>query len=92
MYKRLKDVPQDFAGKEIAVKLAEALPEPAWAAGVLSSLGCPTRFSQLGVPEDVVRDMLFNCWKIRDRYTVMTLYRENDLMRSAADELISLFY
>ena len=92
MYKRLKDVPQDFAGKEIAVKLAEALPEPAWAAGVLSSLGCPTRFSQIGVPEDVVRDMLFNCWKIRDRYTVMTLYRENDLMRSAADELISLFY
>lgn len=92
MYRRLKDVPQQFPGKQTVVSLAEQLPSPGWVADVLSSLGCPTRFSQIGVSEDTVRDMLFNCYKIRDRFTIMTLYHRYDLMRGAADELISLFY
>ena len=39
-----------------------------------------------------MRDMLFNCDKIRDRFTVMTLYHKYGLMQDAADELISLYY
>ena len=92
MYKRIRGIAQDFEGKETVVRLAEGLPEPSWVASVLSSLGCPTRFSQLGVSEDTVREMLFNCYKIRDRFTIMTLYNKFDLMRSAADELIGMFY
>lgn len=92
MYKRLKEVREDFEGKETVLRLADALPEPEWAASVLSALGCPTRFSEIGVSEDTVRDMLFNCYKIRDRFTIMTLYHRYDLMRGAADELISLYY
>lgn len=92
MYKRVKEIPQDFAGKDTVVALAEGLPEPGWVASVLSSLGCPTRFSQIGVSEDTVRDMLFHCYKIRDRFTIMTLYNKYDLMKGAADELIGLYY
>ena len=36
--------------------------------------------------------MLFNCYKIRDRFTIMTLYHERGLMEGAADELTDLFY
>lgn len=92
MYKRLKDLHEDFEGKETVIGLAEALPEPEWVAGVLSSLGCPTRFSELGVAADTVRDMLFNCYKIRDRFTIMTLYNKFGLMKGAADELMDLYY
>ena len=92
MYKRIKDIPQDFEGKETAIRLAEPLPSPEWAASVLASLGCPTKFSDLGIAKDTMRDMLFNCYKIRDRFTVMTLYHKYGLMQDAADELISLYY
>ena len=92
MYKRLKDLREDFEGKETVIGLAEVLPEPEWVAGVLSSLGCPTRFSELGVAADTVRDMLFNCYKIRDRFTIMTLYNKFGLMKGAADELMDLYY
>ena len=92
MYERLREIPDLFEGKECVVKLAEQLPSPDWAASVLASLGCPVRFSEIGVSEDTVRDMLFNCYKIRDRFTVMTLYHNYGLMDKAADELIGLYY
>ena len=92
MYKRVARIPEGFAGKETVMRLAEPLPEPGWVASVLSSLGCPTKFSQIGVSEDTVRDMPFQCYKIRDRFTIMTLYHKYDLMRGAADELIAQFY
>lgn len=92
MYKRIAFVPQDFPGKETVAALAESLPEPEWVAGVLSALGCPTRFSEIGVSRDTVRDMLFNCYKIRDRFTIMTLYNRYGLMKDAADELMEQFY
>ena len=92
MYHRLAGCGKDFAGKEVAVCEAEKLPPYTYVRDVLYSLGCPTRFSEIDVSEDTVRDMLRNCYKIRDRFTIMTLYHNNDLMTSAEDELISLFY
>ena len=92
MYGRIKDIPEDFEGKETVAELAAGLPSPESVAAVLAAFGCPTRFSELGIAKDTMRDMLFNCYKIRDRFTVMTLYHEHDLMKGAADELIGRFY
>lgn len=92
MYGRIKDIPEDFEGKETVAELAAGLPSPESVAAVLAAFGCPTRFSELGIAKDTMRDMLFNCYKIRDRFTIMTLYHEHDLMKGAADELIGRFY
>ena len=92
LYKRIAALAEEFEGKEIAAALAVPLPTPEWAAEQLAAFGCPTRFSEIGVPKDVFRDMLFNCYKIRDRFTIMTLYHERGLMEGAADELTDLFY
>ena len=92
MYHRLAGVEQEFPGKDVVLAEAEKLPQPSFVRDVLASLQCPTRFSEIGVSEDTVRDMLFNCYKIRDRFTVMTLYNRYGLMRGAADELIAEFY
>lgn len=92
MYHRLAETDRGFPGKEEVLREAEKLPPPEFVRDVLASLQCPTRFSQIGVSEDTVRDMLFNCYKIRDRFTIMTLYNRYDLMREAADALIAEFY
>ncbi len=92
LYKRIAGLKEDFAGKAEAAALAVPLPTPEWAARQLASFGCPTRFSEIGVPKDVFRAMLFNAHTIRSRFTVLTLYHEHGLMEGAADELTELFY
>ena len=92
MYKRILERDLSFEGQEIVARLAAPLPAPEEVARILQALGCPTRFSQIGVSKDTVRDMLFNCYKIRDRFTIMTLYNKYGLMKGAADELMDLYY
>ena len=92
MYHRLEEISAEFPGKEIVVREAKELPLHTYVHDILASLGCPTRFSQIDVSKDTVRDMLYNCYKIRDRFTIMTLYHQYGLMADAEDELIELFY
>ncbi len=91
LYHNLKKFPA-FPGAERVYAEAEKLPESGYVLGILGSLGCPTRFSQLGVSRETVRRMLFEAYKIRDRYTILTLYCGRGLMQSAADEILDLFY
>ena len=92
MYKRILEKDLSFEGQEIVARLAAPLPSPEEVARILHAMGCPTRFSQIGVSKDTVRDMLFNCYKIRERFTIMTLYNKYGLMKGAADELMDLYY
>ena len=83
---------RDFAGKETVLKEAEGLPESGFVLSTLEKLQCPTRFSQLGVSPETVRTMFFEAYKIRDRFTILTLYNEEGLMKGTADELMEKFY
>ncbi len=81
-----------FEGCERVYAEAEKLPSVAWAEGVLASLGCPTKFSGIGVSRATVRQMFFEAYKIRPRFTILTLYCERGFMQDAADELLARFY
>ena len=82
-----------FAGKERVCAAAEHLPAPEYVENILAQFACPTRFSQLGVSRETVRTMFFEAYKIRDRFTVLTLYCTRGLMTEAvADELLERFY
>lgn len=83
---------RDFAGKETVLKEAEGLPSSGFVLSTLEKLQCPTRFSQLGVSPETVRTMFFEAYKIRDRFTILTLYNEEGLMQDTADELMEKFY
>ena len=83
---------RDFKGKEIVLKEAEGLPESEFVLSTLGRLGCPTRFSELGVSPETVRTMFFEAYKIRDRFTILALYNEEGLMKDTADELMEKFY
>ena len=92
LYKRVAALAQEFAGKEIAAALAVPLPSPEWAAEQLASFGCPTRFSEIGVPEETFRAMLLHAHELRDRFTILTLYNRNGLTEGMLGELTELFY
>lgn len=92
LYHTLKDR-APFRGCEKVYAEAEKLPKAEEVLNTLKSLGCPTRFSALGVSQGTVRDMLKNAYKIRDRFTILTLYCTFGLMTERViDELIEKFY
>lgn len=91
LYHTLKDR-EPFEGSGRVCEEAEGLPSSEYVLGILGALGCPVRFSELGVSRETVRNMLFDAYKIRDRYTILTLYCTKGLMRSAADEIVERFY
>ena len=81
-----------FEGCERVYALAETLPSPDMAEQTLRALGCPTRFCEIGIDEDTMRRMLFEAYRIRDRFTVLTLYCTKGWMTRAADEIIGKYY
>lgn len=81
-----------FDGDEKCAALAASLPKPEYAINVLKSFGCPTRFSQIEAPKDVVYNMLFEAYKLRDRFTVLRLYNEYGFIKACADEIMDRFY
>ena len=91
LYKTLASRPA-FDGCEKVYAEAEKLPSPDYAENVLKSLSCPTRFSELGISQDTMRNMLFEAYKIRDRFTVLTLYCTKGWMDSAADEIMEKYF
>lgn len=91
LYRTLKDRPA-FAGCERVYAEAEKLPKSEYVLDILQKLGCPTRFSQLDVEKDTVRKMFREAYRIRDRFTILTLYCEYGFMERAIDELTERFY
>lgn len=91
LYETLKSRPA-FEGCERVYAEAEKLPGHAYAEEVLASLGCPTRFSQLDVGADTVRRMFLEAYKIRDRFTILTLYCTRGWMDTVVDELMERFF
>lgn len=81
-----------FEGCERVYAEAEKLPSSEKVLEILGGLGCPTRFSELGVSRETVRRMLFEAYRIRDRFTILTLYCTRGFMESAADEILEKFY
>ena len=91
LYETLRSRPA-FEGCERVYAEAAKLPGHTYAEEVLASLGCPTRFSQLDVEADTVRRMFLEAYKIRDRFTILTLYCTKGWMDTVADELMERFY
>ena len=72
--------------------LCETLPRWQDVRDLLAGLGCPVRFSEIGVREQVMRDMIEQAHTVRDRYTVLTLVHELGLSKSLTPALLAHFY
>ena len=91
LYKNLQHMPR-FSGCEYVYEEAEKLPTVAETENILSSLDCPVRFSSIGVGKETLRRMLFEAYRIRDRFTILTLYCTHGFMEKIADSVVERFF
>ncbi len=77
---------------EAVYALCDTLPRYEHVRDLLAGLGCPVRFSEIGVREQTMRDMIHNAHTVRDRYTVLTMMHELGLLEEVTPALMALFY
>lgn len=73
LYNYLKDNKISFNGADEVYKLAENLPSVAKIKEMLQRMGCPVRFSEIGVRKETMEEMIEKAYTVRNRYTVLTL-------------------
>ena len=53
---------------------------------MLIDIGCPTKFSQIGVDEELLKRTLLNAYTVRTRFTLLTYFHDKNLWN---DKLIN---
>lgn len=76
IYNYLKDTGVEFKGSTEVYKLVEALPKVEEIREKLKFLGCPVKFSEIGVRKETMEEMIEKAYTVRNRYTVLTLVNE----------------
>ncbi len=91
LYRRACTLPR-LEGYECVRREAERLPTVEHAEGILRSLSCPVRFSEIGISEEAMREMLRRAYLIRDRFTILALYCSVGAIEEVMDEVVERFY
>lgn len=76
IYNLLRDEQVRFEHCEEVYELCRYLPKEEELRAMLTEIGCPVRFSEIGVRREVMEAMLERAYTVRDRYTVLTLAHE----------------
>lgn len=92
LYKHLLVTKKEFEHKEEIIRLVNELPSVEYIKAMLIKIGCPTRFSSLDISKEVFIDMLYNAYKVRDRYSILTFYAKYDLYDEMVDYLVENYY
>lgn len=92
LYNYIKDNKIEFHGAEGVYKLAEELPSVDTVRNMLTAMGCPVRFSELGVRRETMEDAIEKAYTVRDRYTVLTLVHELALTEQVKPILMEKYY
>lgn len=92
IYKYLLDNNIQFKGSDDVYSLARKLPSSERIKEMLIGMGCPIRYRDINVDKDMLEGMLFNAHTVRDRFTVLSLVNELNLMKDLKDMLIERYY
>ena len=80
-----------FDGCEAVYEEIKKLPRVEEIRDILIKLNAPYRYRDIGVDEALLRETLLNAYTVRERYTVLTLFKELGLMTEVLDELVAEF-
>lgn len=80
-----------FNGCEAVYKEITKLPAVEEIRDILKNLNAPYRYRDIGVDEALLRETLLNAYTVRERYTVLTLFKDLGLMESMLDQLVAEF-
>lgn len=92
LYHYLKENEISFQGAEEVYKLVEGLPSVDEIKDMLIKMGCPVRFSEIGVRKETMEEMIEKAHTVRDRYTVLTLVHELGLTQQIKPTLMKKYY
>lgn len=92
LYHYLKDKNIEFDGSKEVFELIEEIPSVETLKEMLLKMGCPVRFSELGVRRETMEEMLEKAYTVRDRYTILTLIHELGLTKEIAPLIMSKYY
>ena len=92
LYNYLKDNKVEFKGAKDVYELVDALPSVDNLQTMLEKMGCPTRFSQIGVRKETMEEMLEKAYTVRDRYTILTLIHDLGLMKDVKSIVMARFF
>lgn len=85
-------ITQDIPHREEITKIVKKLPPVSEVKKMLEEMGCPTKFSEVGVRREVMEKMLYNAHTVRDRYTILTFINENGLMDGIKDTIMDKYF
>lgn len=92
IYNYLKDNRIEFNGCEEVYKLVNKLPKVQDLSNMFIRMGCPVRFSEIGVRKETFLEMIEKAYTVRDRYTVLTLAHELGLTEKLKPILLGKYY
>lgn len=92
LYNYLKDNKIKFNGAEKIYALIDDLPKICDIRDMLIKMGCPVRFSELGVGEETMLEMIKNAHTVRDRYTILTFINEQGLTDKIIPIIMKKYY
>ncbi len=86
IYNFIKDNEIKFDKCEKVYELCNGLPKVETLKEMLKKIGCPTRFSEIGVSKELFDETIKNAYLVRDRFTVLTLVNKLNIV----DKLIPI--
>lgn len=92
LYNYLRSCDVGIPQRERIWELVDELPKIDSIKEMLEKMGCPTRFSALGVRRETMEEMIEKAYTVRDRYTVLTFIHELGLTESVKPILMEKYY
>ncbi len=92
IYKYIESEKIYFHGAEKVYDLAKALPSEEQVREMLVKMGCPVRFSQIGVRRETMEETIERAYAVRDRYTVLTLAHDLGITDKIKPLLMDKYY
>lgn len=92
IYNYIKDNEIRFENCEKVYELCKFLPSVEELKTMLEHIGCPVRFSQIGVSERTMEQMLEKAYTVRDRFTVLTLVHELGIINDIKPVIMQKYY
>ncbi len=92
LYNYLRDNQIKCKGAKEVYKLVDELPSVESLQAMLEKMGCPTRFSQIGVRRETMEEMIEKAYAVRDRYTVLTFIQDLGLTEEVKPIVMERFF